>query len=201
MIQTGDAMKVFISSLIRKSLLAAVVLTFAGCGSLLPDASQETKTPWKTYTEAQAMFARIVPNETSLAELKVLGVDPERTPNVALLSHADLLRRLVSTSSLDVRLLDHGLQQCVSSHLTCYAFEIEQTHIEKKRFGNFWADFFNFHRQTDITGWQFDAIVVVRDGKVIYKLWSGKPSIHQFEQERMPLGPFQSIGSAYMRIR
>lgn len=193
-------MKAFNSRSFFRCLLAGAAISLAGCASLLPDARQETKTPWKTYAEAQAMFERIIPNETSLAELKKLGVDPDKTPNVALLSHADLLRRLVSTSSLDVRLLDHGLQQCVSSHLTCYAFEIEQTHIEKKRFGNFWADFFNFHRQTDITGWQFDAIVVVRDGKVIYKLWSGKPIIHQFEEERMPLGPFQSIGSTYMMV-
>ncbi|MBS1169721.1 MAG: hypothetical protein H6R01_639 [Burkholderiaceae bacterium] len=185
----------------RNSLAAMLLVFVAGCASLLPDGRQETRTPWETYAQAQAMFARIIPNETTVAELKALGVDPDKTPNVAVLSHADLLRRLVSTSSLDVKLLDHGLQQCVSSHKTCYAYEIEQKHIERKRFGNFWLDFFNFHRKTNITGWEFDAIVVVRDGKVIYKLWSGKPGIHQFEEERMPLGPFQSIGTSYMMTR
>lgn len=181
--------------------LSVLLLQLAACASLLPNARQETKTPWKTYEQAQAMFAAIAPNKTTLNELKALGIDPAVTPNVALLSHADLLRRLVSTSSLDVRLLDYGLQQCVASHLTCYAFEIEQKHIEKQRFGNFWLDFFNFQKKTNIRGWEFDAIIVVREGKVIYKLWSGKQNIHQYEEERLPLGPFQSIGSSYMLSR
>jgi hypothetical protein len=171
-----------------------------GCASLLPEGKQETKTPWHSYAEAELMFAKIIPGKTTLGDLRDLGVDPEKTPNVALLSHADLLRRLAAaTPSFDIRALDPGLHTCVSPNHTCFAYEIEQTHTERKRFGNFWLDFLNFDRKTDISGWQFDAIVVISKDTVIYKSWSGKPSIHQYENEHSPLGPLQGLGASGLR--
>jgi hypothetical protein len=183
--------------ILQKCVVAGVSFVLASCASLLPHSKQTTETPWHTYSEAQAMFAKIVPRKTTLQELSELGVD-ERTPNVALLSHADLLRRLSATPSLDIRTLDPVLQECVASHYNCFAYEIEQTHMNKRRFGGFWADFMNFHKQTDISGWQFDAIVVIKDNVVIYKLWSGKPNIHQLEEERNPLGPLQGFGPSLL---
>lgn len=185
-------------SAIPAGLLVGVVFALSGCGSLLPQAKQETQTPWHSYAEAQAMFEKIVPGKTALADLKNLRVDPDQTSNVALLSHADLLRRLFPASSLDIRTLDPGLQDCVTSQ-SCFGYEIEQISLHRRRFGNFWADFFNFRRQTDISGWQFNAVIVIKGETVVYKLWSGKPSIHQLEQERTPLGPFQSIGPALIQ--
>lgn len=44
----------------------------------------------------------------------------------------------------------------------CFAYEIEQKSIERKRFGNFWLDFLNFKRQVNISGWQFDAVFVIK---------------------------------------
>jgi hypothetical protein len=183
-----------VQSAAHKVFLAALLASLASCASLLPDAKQETRTPWASYAEAQAMFEKIVPGKTTLAELKALGVDPDQTPNVALLGHADLLRRLVASSSFDISQLDPGLQQCVSSATSCFGYELEQTLVDRKRIGGFWMDFLNFRRQVDITGWQFDAIVVIKSDVVIYKLWSGKPKIHQAEDERNPLGPLQGIG-------
>lgn len=141
------------------------------------------------------MFDKIVPGKTSLAELKALGVDPDKTPNVALLSNTDLLRRLLPSTSFDLRQLDEGLQECITAKDNCFGYEIEQLSLERKRRGNFWLDFLNFRRQIDITGWQFDAVVVVKKGTVVYKIWSGKPSVRKFEEELSPLGPLQGLGS------
>lgn len=176
--------------------LTAALASISGCAGLLPNEHQTTQTPWHSYAEAQAMFARIVPGATSLQELKALGIDPDKTPNIAILDHADLLRRLVPTSSFDVRLLDPGLQGCVLAPGACFAYEIEQTYLDRQRFGNFWLDFLHFKRTVDVSGWQFDAIVVIKNDKAIYKLWSGTPSIHRLEQERSPLGPLQGMGSS-----
>lgn len=145
------------------------------------------------------MFEKIVPGKTTLAELKALGVDPDRTANVALLGHADLLRRLAASSSFDINHLDPGLKQCVSLAQSCFAYELEQTQLDRQRVGGFWMDFLNFRRSVDITGWQFDALVVIKGELVIYKLWSGKPKIHQTEDERNPLGPLQGIGPSLIR--
>lgn len=141
------------------------------------------------------MFDRIIPGQTTLSELKSLGVDPERTPNVALLSEPDLLRRLLPSSGIDARQIDPGLQECLSAKDVCFGYEIEQLSLDRKRSGNFWLDFLNFKREIDITGWQVDAVIVIKKDTVVYKMWSGKPSVRKYEQERNPLGPLQGFGS------
>lgn len=184
---------------LKKCCIAGVFLMLSGCATLLPHSREDMRTPWHSYAEAQAMFDGIIVYSTSTAQLKALGIDPEKTPNVAILSHADLLRKIVAGSSLDVRLLDTELQSCLMETKSCVAYEIEQKYLERKRFGNFWLDFLNFHRRVDISGWQFNAIVVVRNARVIYKLWSGKPNIQQLQEERTPLGPLQGLGSSLVR--
>ncbi len=183
---------------LKKCGLAGVLLILSGCADLLPHSREDVRTPWNSYSDAQAMFERIVPYTTTTAELKALGIDPEKTPNVAILSHADLLRKITAGSSIDIHSLDKELQSCLIENKVCVAYEIEQTHLDRKRFGNFWLDFLNFHRRVDISGWQFDAIVVLRDTRVIYKLWSGKPNIRQLQEERSPLGPLQGLGGSLL---
>lgn len=184
---------------LTKTLLAGLLFAATGCSSLLPDARQETQTPWHSYAEAQAMFDSIMPGKTTLTELNALGVDPEKTTNVALLSHTDLLRRLAPSTSFNIGLLDPGLQQCMSAQAGCFAYEIEQISLQRNRYGNFWLDFLNFKRQIDVSGWQFDAVVVIKKDTVVYKAWSGKPKVHQLENERNPLGPLQGLGPALIQ--
>jgi hypothetical protein len=182
-------------------IITGLTLLLTGCGSLLPYSTQQVKTPWATYSDAQALYDKIIPTKTSLADLKNLGFDPIQTTTVAVLNHADLLRRLVGTGSFDIGLLDEGLRACLATKSTCFAYEIEQTYTDKKRIGNFWLDFLNFDKQNDITGWQFDAIIVLNEGVVIYKQWTGKPNIHQSERERNPLGPLQGWGPTLLQPR
>lgn len=184
---------------LARTIVACLLVATTACSSLLPDARQETRTPWHSYAEAQAMFNSIVPGQTTLTELKALGIDPDKTTNVALLSHTDLLRRLVPSTSFDIGLLDPGLQKCVSAQARCFAYEIEQLSLQRNRYGNFWLDFLNFRRQVDVSGWQFDAVVVIKNETVVYKTWSGKPKVHQLENERNPLGPLQGLGPSLIQ--
>ena len=175
-----------------------LALLLSSCADLLPRAKQETQTPWRSYAEAYVMFEQIVPGKTHLADLKALKIDPDQTPNVALLSHADLLRRLFPATSYDADKIEPGLRACMSSQHNCFAYEIEQVSLDRRRFGNFWADFFNFRREVDISGWRFNAVIVVKGDSVVYKMWSGKPNVHQIEDESTPLGPFQSLGPSLL---
>ncbi len=183
-----------IYAVMQRCLFLCLPLMLAGCSGLLPNAKHESQTPWHSYAEAQAMFGKVTPGKTTLTELKALAVDPERTSNIAVLAHADMLRRLIPIASPDIRLLDPGLQECISVTQSCFAYEIEQNHLDRQRVGNFWMDFLNFKRMINVSGWQFDAIFVIKNDTVIYKLWSGKPSIHQVEEEHTPLGPLQGLG-------
>jgi hypothetical protein len=190
-----------IQHIFNRFFIAVLIGILAGCSSLLPHSTQELKTPWHDYGEAQALFDKIIPQKTNLTDLKNLGFDPKQTSNISILNQADLLRRLLGSASFDIGILDAALHVCVVPHSSCFAYEVEQTFTAKKRIGNFLLDFLNFDRQTDISGWQFDAIVVLNEDMVIYKQWSGKPSIHQFEEERSPLGPLQGWGPTLIQPR
>ena len=180
----------------RTGLLLVFVSVLAGCVSLLPRAQQETSTPWSDYAGAQAMFDQIKPGMTTLVELQKLGIDPAHTPNVASLAYTDVLRRFNVMPGLDLTQLDNGLRECVNDNQHCFAFEMQQSRLDRKRVGNFWLDILNFKREVEISGWQFNAIIVIRGETVAYKLWTGNPNIRQQENERNPLGPLQGIGSS-----
>jgi hypothetical protein len=77
--------------------------------------------------------------------------------------------------------------------MLCTGFEVNQKSVHKKRDGSFIPDILGFHRETSITGWSFNGLILLK-GVVIYKLTGGQPSISEREQVTNPLGPIQSIG-------
>ena len=179
--------------------LFAFSMSLLGCSSLLPNESKSTQTRWTSYEDAETEFASVKPGETTLKQLKLMGMDPATTPNIALLSHADLLRRLHAMAVFGEATLDPAIKGCVAARQKCYAYHLEQALTKRDRVGNFWLDMLNFKKVTDVTGWQFDALIIISNDLVVYKTWSGKQNIHEVEQERHPLGPFQGIGSAFVR--
>jgi hypothetical protein len=64
------------------------------------------------------------------------------------------------------------------------------------RTGAFALDWFNFKRTTEVRSWQFDAIVAVRHGVVLFRNYGGAPHNERIEREVNPLGPFQGIGDS-----
>jgi hypothetical protein len=77
----------------------------------------------------------------------------------------------------------------------CRGLEINQRLVRKHRNGSFWLDVFGFKRETHIEGFRFNALVLLKDGVVVYKLTGGQPVIQESEHTQNPLGPVQSIGS------
>lgn len=185
-----------VTRMVRSGRLLIPLFLLAACTDLLPRAQHETSTPWNDYGGAQAMFDQIKPGTTTLVELRKLGIDPAHTPNVASLAYADVLRRFNVMPGMDLGQLDGGLSECVQDNQHCFAFEMQQSRLNRKRIGNFWLDILNFKREIEISGWQFNAIIVIRGETVAYKLWSGNPNIRQSENERNPLGPLQGIGAS-----
>jgi hypothetical protein len=184
---------------LTRFLCAGLLMSLLGCSSLLPNESKSTQTGWSTYEQAELEFARLQPNETTLGQLKAIGFDPVSTPNIALLSHTDLLRRLEAVAVFEGAALDPAIKLCVAARQKCYAYHLQQTLLKRNRVGNFWLDILNFKRTTDITGWQFDALIIISNELVVYKTWSGKRNIHEVEQSHHPLGPLQGIGSSILR--
>jgi hypothetical protein len=70
---------------------------------------------------------------------------------------------------------------------------VRPTRLEARRHGNFFLDFLSFRRQTETTGWRFEALVVVVGHRVAYKLWEGNPAVLSRQDRIQPLGPLQEI--------
>jgi hypothetical protein len=175
-------------------LAFGVALLASGCSSLLPSSKKLTASPWETYRDAQLTFDKIIPGQTTELELKSLHLDPEAYPNIAILNYSDVLLRFMPHSSVSLDDLDPAVRECLSAKIMCKGFGISQSNVKRRRDGNFFADILGFTRATQITGWEFNGLLLLKNGVVIYKLTGGKPSIAEHEETHNPLGPVQSIG-------
>ncbi len=175
-------------------LALGLPLLLLACSSMLPRGQAHIDRPWKSYEQARSAYAAIQPGRTTLGELRKLGLDPQAAPNVQLLSYADILRRLVPPST-DIH-LDPGIRDCLNAQAACEGLEVIESHADYERVGNFLLDFLDFRRETRTTGWKFDMLVLVSDGRVVYKLWSGEPDVSQTSATRNPLGPLQGFGTS-----
>ena len=173
-----------------RCLLVATVAFLTGCSSLLPSAKDETVTSWQEYEQAKEAYDKITLGN-SRAELKELGFDVDNSPNIQELSYLDVATKV---QSIPLAELDPGLQECLRRRDGCQAYVVDLRKLHGHRFGNFWADFFNFRRRTDRTGWRFNALLVMIDDQVTYKLRSGTPKVEVYEEKRNPLGPLQTFG-------
>jgi hypothetical protein len=182
-----------------KYCLPIVVLACAAlsaCSSLLPRSSSDTPSTFSTFEAAQAAAERIVPLKTQLSELKGLGFDPGSGANVTLIPYPDIVARLAPYSALPMPALDPGVRKCVEAQAACrgYLFHFERQ--DRRRSGSFWLDFLNIRRTTYVTGWSFQALVVVSGGTVLFRNYAGQPQIDRVERQNNPLGPFQPAGES-----
>jgi hypothetical protein len=182
----------------RWSLALAVVVLASGCSSLLPSSKKVTASPWESYRDAQLTFDKIIPGMTTELELKELHLDPQAYPNIAILNYSDVLLRFMPHASITADDLDPAVRECLSAKILCKGFQVSQSNVRRHREGNFFADVLGFNRETRITGWEFNALLLLKNGVVVYKLTGGKPSIAEHEENRNPLGPVQSIGQKFL---
>lgn len=173
-----------------------LALLLAGCADLLPKARNEVRGLWHSFEQAQAAIDRIVPYQTTAAELATLGIDPFRTENVRLLNFSDIALRFPLGGGFPVDRLDRGLRECLEAGMRCQGYAIAVRETQRDRVGNFWLDALNFHRTVDVRGWSFNALILVVEGRVVYVLHGGEPAIREQEMTRQPLGPLQGWGES-----
>ena len=180
-------------------LAVSACLCLAGCSSLLPKSDIVLEGQWNSFEDGQKTFDTIIPYQTTVEDLKKLGLDLKSTPNVTLLNYSDILQRFIPSPSINSEELDTGVSDCLKAKMACRGFEIDQRVVNRNRLGNFWVDFLGFKRKVDVTGWHFRGMVLIKDKLVVYKLVNGQPLIHERETSRNPLGPFQGVGESTLR--
>jgi len=178
-------------------LLTALAAFLGGCasGQFLPDASIAVRAEFDNFDAARSAFESIEPYKTTVEELRTLGFDTA-SPNVRLIGYPDVVGRLAPNSSLGLDQLDPGIRDCILARLECRAFEYHVGNETRVRTGAFALDWFNFKRTTEVRGWQFDAIVAVRQGVVLFRNYGGAPHNERTERQVNPLGPFQGVGDS-----
>lgn len=180
--------------IIMSALFAFVFFAASGCGSLLPKGSHSVTSPWNTYLEVKAAFDNITIGQTTTTGLKTLGFDPLNTPNIKILTYIDIMQRFLVNPSIRKEELDDGVQNCIKARAACTAYEVELQQTSYKRYGNVITDLFTFARKTRMSGWKFNAIIVIVNDVVVYKLSGGTPHIDVDDNKKKPLGPLQNIG-------
>jgi len=185
-----------IPALRRAALPVTIALSLlqAGCAELLPVAKNETQVPWSSYDDARQSLERIVPYQTRKAELMAAGLDPASNPAITVLTFSDILQRFAAGSSLRSEDLEPGIRQCLMAGKSCSGYSLSVNKINRDRVGNFWLDSLNFRREIHMTGFTFNALILMVDELVVYTLHGGKPSVHERELTRNPLGPLQTWG-------
>lgn len=182
-------------NLIHGGCLLSLALLTSGCSSMLPR-SQNESSPFHTFDEASNAIDGLIPMKSDVAALAKLGIDPVKQPNTVILTHTDIVRRFVPSALLQREDLDPGVLACLEARDSCRGWEITGARILKERTGNFVADFANFSRRSETTGWRFNALILLVNDVVVYRAWGGQPSVSEIEVNTNPLGPLQEIGPA-----
>jgi len=173
---------------------ALSLLMLAGCQSLLPSGKTEIVSGWKDFDEASRTLERVVPYRSVRKDVHEAGLDPASNSTITILNFSDVLNRFTANAIRPEADLEPGIRDCLKAGKRCTAYSINVKKTHQQRVSNFWLDFFNFVRETEITGWSFNALIVFVDDLVVYQLTGGQPRIKDFEKVVNPLGPLQGLG-------
>jgi hypothetical protein len=181
--------------IVRTAVIGIVAAALAtGCTALLPKAQNEVQSPWRDFAEARAAIERIVPYQTTREQLRADGIDPYASPNISLLTYSDVILRFPLGGAVPHERVDRGLRECLDAGKACYGYAIVARDTKRDRTANFWLDSLGFYRQIDVSGWSFNATILLIDDLVVYTLYGGQPIISEHEISTQPLGPIQNWG-------
>jgi hypothetical protein len=178
-----------------------LMLSLVSCGgySLLPHETKMASTNFQTYSQVEAAYTTIIPGKTRMVDLPKLGFDTATTPNVEILSYLGVIERFMPRNSMSFDHLAPPVQACIEAQDRCSAYVFRPEHVDSRRTGNIFLDVLGFERMTLDTGWSAEVVLLMQDGRVAYKLMSGRPRIEDMHDTIQPLGPLQDIGNTAFR--
>lgn len=176
--------------------ICSVLLVFTGCANLLPSSKTTVDSPWQDFNSAKLEYEKIIPDITTLDDLKNMNFHPSQIPNIRILNVTEIIGVFLPNPSIKLEDLDPGIKKCIANKHRCTAYRIEPGVIDAKRVGNLWADLFTFKRHTIISGWEFRGLITIVDDVVTYRdPAGGRPLVRTEEVVKRPLGPLQEVGT------
>jgi hypothetical protein len=191
-----------LGSALVAALVAGAGLLAGGCASLLPSARTEVVSEWRSFDDAVSALATVEPYTSTRQSVHAQGLDPRRNPAITVMHLADILQRFAAAALIEPEDVDRGIRACLQAGKRCSGYAIAVEKLQRVRVGNFWLDSLSFRRETVTTGWRVDVLLVFVDDALVYKLVGGRPTIHEVDLRRNPLGPLQGWGDeAIPRLR
>ena len=179
------------------TLALSVALGLGGCvAHILPKKHELAITSFKTFGQTRDGYEKVVVNQTTIADLKSLGFDPDKSANIQQITYLDVVQAFLPRQDMPFSTVPTSVQTCVAAQNRCIGYAVAPKVSDSTRTGSIFLDFFNFRRRTEVNGWQAAGMFVLLDGVVVYKLWSGEPNIHTSSTQINPLGPVQDLGAA-----
>jgi len=179
-------------------IIASLLITLAlvGCGGLglLPYKSDIQNSGFKSYKAVQVAYRSITPGATLASDLSHLGFDAATSPNVEILSYLGVIERFMPRDSIHFDNLAPAVQACIDARDRCTAYVFKPSRLHQERRGSAFLDILGFQRVTVNYGWSAEVILLVQDGRVAYKVMSGRPHIEELHDSVQPLGRLQDIG-------
>lgn len=178
---------------LRFLVSTACILLAAGCSSRLLPQAKTSSADFQSYQQVETAYTDVQPGKTTVSDLAKLGFDVKTTPNIEILSSVGVLERMPQASRMAGH-LPTDLQACIDEQDRCTAYLFRAQHLVSKHVGNTLLDLTGFERETVNSGWTAEVVLLVRDGRVVYKLMSGQPRIENTNRWVQPLGPLQNVG-------
>jgi hypothetical protein len=113
-----------------------------------------------------------------------------------MLSYVDVESRFLPAAGLRWEHLDPAVQACIRAEAYCTGYVFHPSRAENKRLGALVPDVPGLERITRSTHWSADVTLLVMNGRVIHKVFSGTPRNENLDDRKQPLGPLQNLGGA-----
>jgi len=190
----------------RMAAAVSLVLALGACASiesigtlgLLPEEDDISAPNFDSYQAVETAYGNVVAGKTEVSDLAGYGFDAAKAPNVERLSYLGIMDRFMPGDSAKFDLLAPQVQACIEAQERCSAVVFRPQHIHAERNGSLVLDLLGFEQVTEQTGWSAEVIFLAQDGRVVYKILSGRPRIEEVRDRVQPLGPLQDLGDKVM---
>jgi hypothetical protein len=154
------------------------VLALIGCGALtlLPRQNDPIPVRFMTIKDLASAYARVQPGLTRASQLARMGFDTSSTGSQAL-SYLGVMERFMPRDSVHFDRLDAAVQDCIAArdHCTALVFRPMDRSFAPARNGILSAFGLGAAAATDQAP---EVTLLVRDGRVAFKMISGMPILH-----------------------
>jgi hypothetical protein len=186
-------------SRILRPLLGILGLSaLCGCAGtqdrLLPQSTTLQNAGFVTYDSVLEAYESVEPGVTPAAQLPSLGFNLATAPNTEVLSYLGVIERFMPREAIKLETLAPAVRTCILAQHYCTGYVFKPSRRVDQRQGNVALDALSFRRTTITTGWSAEVILLVQDGMVTYKLFSGQPRQDATNLRVQPLGPLQDSG-------